>query len=72
MLYRRCLTISSMLGGFLMVAVGILYLVFEDKLLADFSGSIKPQPQPKPNLISRSLIGVQVSGLSATCFLAFF
>ncbi|KAI1151631.1 GPI ethanolamine phosphate transferase 1 [Nemania diffusa] len=48
-----------MLGGFLMVAVGILYLVFEDKLLADFSGSIKPQPQPKPNLISRSLIGVQ-------------
>ncbi|KAI1120879.1 GPI ethanolamine phosphate transferase 1 [Nemania abortiva] len=48
-----------MLGGSLMVAVGILYLVFEDKLLIDFSGSIKPQSQPKSNQISRALIGVQ-------------
>ncbi|KAJ8131344.1 hypothetical protein O1611_g2284 [Lasiodiplodia mahajangana] len=51
-----------MLGGSLMVAVGIIYLVFEDKLLADFSGSIKPQLQQKPNHISRALIGVQASG----------
>ncbi|TGJ80398.1 hypothetical protein E0Z10_g8362 [Xylaria hypoxylon] len=48
-----------MLGGSLMVAVGLLYLLFEDKLLADFSGSTKPQSQQKPNRISRALIGVQ-------------
>ncbi|GAP90260.1 putative GPI ethanolamine phosphate transferase 1 [Rosellinia necatrix] len=48
-----------MIGGSLMVAVGIFYLAFEDKLLADFSGSIKPQSQPKQNGISRALIGVQ-------------
>lgn len=44
-----------------MVAVGILYLVFEDKLLADFSGSPKPRTEPKANGLSRALIGVQVS-----------
>ncbi|GAW10930.1 hypothetical protein ANO14919_002680 [Xylariales sp. No.14919] len=48
-----------MIGGSVMAAVGVLYLVFEDKLLADFSGSTKPQPQQKPNGISRALIGVQ-------------
>ncbi|KAI1170475.1 GPI ethanolamine phosphate transferase 1 [Nemania sp. FL0916] len=48
-----------MLGGSLMVAVGILYLAFEDKLLADFSGSVKPQPR-QPKQISRALIGIQV------------
>ncbi|KAI0109469.1 GPI ethanolamine phosphate transferase 1 [Nemania sp. FL0031] len=48
-----------MFGGSLMAAVGIVYLVFEDKLLADFSGLIKPQSEQKPNQISRALIGVQ-------------
>ncbi|KAI0532569.1 GPI ethanolamine phosphate transferase 1 [Xylaria digitata] len=48
-----------MLGGSLMVAIGVLYLIFEDKLLADFSSSTKPQPQQKLNHISRALIGVQ-------------
>lgn len=47
-----------------MAAVGIVYLAFGDKLLADFSGSIKPQPQQTENRISRTLIGIQVSGLS--------
>lgn len=50
-----------MIGGSLMAAVGILYLMFEDKLLADFSGSIKPQPSQKENRLSRALVGVQVS-----------
>ncbi|KAI0967703.1 GPI ethanolamine phosphate transferase 1 [Xylaria arbuscula] len=49
-----------MVGGFLMVAVGIIYLIFEDKLLADFSGSTKPQSLQKPKGLSRALIGVQI------------
>ncbi|RYC54556.1 hypothetical protein CHU98_g11655 [Xylaria longipes] len=49
----------SMIGGSLMAAVGILYLVFEDRLLADFSGSIKPQRSQKDNRISRALVGIQ-------------
>ncbi|KAI1192656.1 GPI ethanolamine phosphate transferase 1 [Nemania serpens] len=48
-----------MLGGSLMAAVGIFYLIFGDKLLADFSGSIKPQSQQTENRISRTLIGIQ-------------
>ncbi|KAI1736584.1 GPI ethanolamine phosphate transferase 1 [Xylaria scruposa] len=48
-----------MIGGGLMAAVGILYLIFEDTLLADFSGSIKPQPSQKENGVSRALIGIQ-------------
>ncbi|KAI8951049.1 GPI ethanolamine phosphate transferase 1 [Xylaria longipes] len=48
-----------MIGGSLMAAVGILYLVFEDRLLADFSGSIKPQRSQKDNRISRALVGIQ-------------
>ncbi|KAJ2987392.1 hypothetical protein NUW58_g3137 [Xylaria curta] len=48
-----------MLGGSIMVAVGVLYLVFEDKLLADFSGSVKPQSPQRQNGISRALIGIQ-------------
>ncbi len=52
-----------------MVAVGILYLVFEDKLLADFSGSTKPQSQQKQNGLSRALIGVQVSNSNLLLFL---
>lgn len=43
-----------------MAAVGILYLIFEDKLLADFSGSKKSNALSKDNGISRTLIGVQV------------
>ncbi|KAI0187360.1 Phosphatidylinositolglycan class N-domain-containing protein [Xylaria flabelliformis] len=48
-----------MIGGSLMAAVGILYLIFEDRLLADFSGSIKPQPSQKDNRVSRALVGIQ-------------
>ncbi|KAI0459682.1 GPI ethanolamine phosphate transferase 1 [Xylaria acuta] len=48
-----------MVGGSLMAAVGIVYLVFEDRLLADFAGSIKPQPSQKENRISRALVGIQ-------------
>ena len=47
-----------MLGGSLMVAAGIGYLLFEDKMIADLSGSKR---QSRSNHISRSLIGVQVS-----------
>ncbi|KAI0840843.1 GPI ethanolamine phosphate transferase 1 [Hypoxylon sp. FL0890] len=49
-----------MLGGLLMVAVGILYLIFEDKILADFSNSKKSNKAKTGNEISRALIGVQI------------
>ncbi|CAJ2513751.1 Uu.00g018700.m01.CDS01 [Anthostomella pinea] len=49
-----------MLGGTLMVTVSLLYLIFEEKLLTDFSGSTKPRPPRKNNQISRALIGVQI------------
>ncbi|KAI0490123.1 GPI ethanolamine phosphate transferase 1 [Xylaria cf. heliscus] len=48
-----------MIGGSLMAVVGILYLIFEDRLLADFSGAVKPRPSQKENRISRALVGIQ-------------
>lgn len=51
---------DSLLGGLLMVAVGVLYLIFEDRLLADFSSPKKTIALQKGNEISRTLIGVQV------------
>jgi len=44
-----------------MVAIGIIYLIFEDRLLADFSGSAGSKLQTKDNILSRALIGAQVS-----------
>ncbi|KAI5920231.1 Phosphatidylinositolglycan class N-domain-containing protein [Camillea tinctor] len=49
-----------LLGGTLMVAVGVIYLVFEDRLLADFAGSTKPLAVGRDNQISRMLIGIQI------------
>ncbi|KAI0597821.1 Phosphatidylinositolglycan class N-domain-containing protein [Biscogniauxia sp. FL1348] len=49
-----------LLGGTLMVVVGILYLIFEDRLLADFGGSSKPVVVRRDNQISRTLIGIQI------------
>jgi phosphatidylinositol glycan class N len=50
-----------MLGGFLMVAVGVVYLVFEEKILADFSSTTTSRALRKENHMSRALIGIQVS-----------
>ena len=52
-----------MLGGSLMVIAGILYLIFEDKLLADQSSSVRVNLTRKDRRISRALIGVQVGYL---------
>lgn len=52
-----------MLGGSLMVIVGILYLIFEDKLLADPSSSVRVSLGRKDRQFSRTLIGVQVGHL---------
>ncbi|KAK0722153.1 Phosphatidylinositolglycan class N-domain-containing protein [Lasiosphaeria miniovina] len=46
------------LGGALMVVVGVLYLIFEDFVLADFSWSAKPSSQK--NHLSRALMGAQI------------
>ncbi|KAI0387609.1 GPI ethanolamine phosphate transferase 1 [Hypomontagnella monticulosa] len=48
-----------MLGGVLMTAVGILYLIFEETLLADISNPEKRGAATKGNEISRALIGIQ-------------
>lgn len=48
-----------MLGGSLMVAVGILYLVFEDHILADFSATA-PKPRTNKQHSSRVFIGLQI------------
>lgn len=61
-----------MLGGFLMVAIGVVYLVFEEKILADFSSTTTSRALRKENPISRALIGIQVSPrdkTEAVCFL---
>lgn len=43
-----------------MVLVGLVYLIFEDKILAD--PSLDPKARvPRNNHLSRTLIGVQVS-----------
>ena len=47
-----------LLGGALMVAVGIMYLLFEDFVLADFSSPVKPSSSR--NHATRTLLGVQV------------
>ena len=50
---------SSLSGGFLMVVVGVIYLVFEKGLLAK-SQLAGDSTAPGDNILSRSLIGVQV------------
>lgn len=47
------------LGGVLMVAIGILYLAFEEKVLSDFSTTVSKTKLPRKE-ISRTLVGVQV------------
>lgn len=41
-----------------MAALGVVYLVFEDKIMVNFGDS---RPSRKNETISRTLIGVQVS-----------
>ncbi|KAI1207103.1 GPI ethanolamine phosphate transferase 1 [Annulohypoxylon truncatum] len=50
----------TMIGGLLMVVVGIIYLAFEDKFLANLPTSKRSNAAKKGNEISRSLIGVQI------------
>lgn len=49
-----------MLGGVLMTAVGVSYLIFEETLLADPESPEKRNAAVKGNEISRTLIGIQV------------
>ncbi|KAI1856742.1 hypothetical protein JX265_011383 [Neoarthrinium moseri] len=49
-----------LLGGLVMVGVGIAYLVFEEKILADFSDASTPKSSRRENHISRALIGIQI------------
>jgi phosphatidylinositol glycan class N len=47
-----------LVGGGLMVIVGLLYLLFEDFVLADFSSARKPSTQP--STLNRTLVGIQI------------
>lgn len=49
-----------LLGGILMVAVGLTYLAFENRILADFSSASTPKAQRTENALSRALIGAQI------------
>ncbi|KAL7627618.1 Glycosyl phosphatidyl inositol anchor synthesis [Parahypoxylon ruwenzoriense] len=55
-----------MLGGLLMVAVGVLYLIFEDRLLADFSCLKSPGTLQRGNEISRALTGLVLLAVLVT------
>src|SRR3569833_2132421 len=48
----------SLLGGALMVAAGVLYLAFEDLILADFSTTAKSKFAM--NHVTRGLMGIQL------------
>ena len=50
---------NSLSGGFLMAAIGVIYLTFEKKLLAK-SKLAGYSTAPADNVLSRSLVGVQV------------
>ncbi len=52
--------IKSLSGGALMVTVGVLYLIFEKKLLSK-SKLVGDSIEPADNALSRSLTGIQVS-----------
>ncbi|KAK3318559.1 Phosphatidylinositolglycan class N-domain-containing protein [Apodospora peruviana] len=47
-----------MIGGALMVVIGVLYLIFEDFVLADFTWPEKSSSTK--NCLSRSLLGIQI------------
>ncbi|KAK7539702.1 Phosphatidylinositolglycan class N-domain-containing protein [Phyllosticta citribraziliensis] len=49
-----------LLGGFLMFAVGALYILFEKSIIASSSAAKKGLAAPKADGISRSILGVQV------------
>ena len=51
---------DSLSGGTLMVIIGVLYLIFEKKLLAR-SGFPGDSTEPALNVLSRGLLGAQVS-----------
>ncbi|KAK7748994.1 Glycosyl phosphatidyl inositol anchor synthesis [Cytospora paraplurivora] len=56
-----------MLGGTLMVAIGVLYLAFQDRILAGFSPTVS-KPKPTRTVTSRSLIGIQIGLVALAMF----
>lgn len=56
-----------LVGGGLMVVVGLLYLLFEDFVLADFSSTKKPSMPPSS--LNRTLVGIQVGLIVLAMFI---
>jgi phosphatidylinositol glycan class N len=52
---------NSMIGGGLMFTVGILYLLFERSILADFRSTKDEQSSSATDGFSRIVMGIQVS-----------
>lgn len=48
-----------LLGSFLMLAVGIAYLVFEDRILADYATTLAPSKSSRLHF-SRAIVGIQI------------
>ncbi|KAJ4389846.1 Glycosyl phosphatidyl inositol anchor synthesis [Gnomoniopsis smithogilvyi] len=48
-----------MLGSALMFVVGAAYLIFEDRILADFSNTLAPS-KSSSRYVSRTLVGIQI------------
>ena len=49
-----------LLGGALMVVIGVMYLLFQDFILADFSSAMKLPKARRNNDLNRILVGVQI------------
>ncbi|KAF2092034.1 putative phosphatidylinositolglycan class N [Saccharata proteae CBS 121410] len=57
-----------LLGGFLMFAVGVVYLVFEDTILAQSSSNKAATPSTKQDGLSRTILGTQVGLIALAMF----
>ncbi|KAB5577758.1 GPI ethanolamine phosphate transferase 1 [Coniochaeta sp. 2T2.1] len=49
-----------LLGGALMVIIGVVYLLFQDFILADFSAAMKLPKARRNNDLDRILVGIQI------------
>lgn len=62
------LTLFSLLGGFLILLIGVLYIAFEQSLLAQSSTSKEDLEAAEADYVSRLILGAQV-GLVALAML---
>lgn len=59
--------LRSLLGGFLILTLGILYIAFEDSLLEQTATRRDEVKAAAGDRLSRTILGVQVSAMSFDC-----